>query len=154
MGISKRYFAEMSQSFASGSTTQQSGAFVSAGVTASFHQTVLSQRLNLTGVLTRFCLTPSGSGRAKIVSVVAHANDDSNASFSMSYSIVHDTKNLFNGTSGYFTGVIVGGGRFYSAALNTDPAKTVIGAGAVPYLTSTNHTGNMAVTIFYKAEVI
>lgn len=160
MGISKRYFAEMSQSFRSGSQSAQSGAFVSAGVTASFHQVVQSLRLNLTGNITTFCLTPSGSGRALVTSVIHHPNNTS-TEYSMSYGIFHNTAlgpiggvNLFNHPGGYFTGVINGGGQFKTAALNTDPAKVVINAGCVPYLSSTNHTGVMGVTIFYKVEVV
>lgn len=155
MGISKRYFAEMSQSFASASVSQQSGAFVSAGVTASFHQVVLSQRLNLTGVYNTFVLTPSGSGRAKVVGIQAIPNDSANA-YSMSYGVFSlgvPGGAMLNGNAGYFTGVITGG-TTRTASLNTDPAKTVIGAGSICYISSTNHTGNMAVEIFYKVEVL
>lgn len=155
MGISKRYFAEMSQSFASGSTSAQSGAFVSAGVTASFHQPILCQRLNLTGIYTTFVLTPSGSGRAKIIKVQANPNDSANP-YSMSYglfSVGAPGGAVLQGNAGYFTGVITGG-TTQTASLNTDPAKTVIGAGSLCYLSSTNHTGNMAVEIFYKVEVV
>lgn len=155
MGISKRYFAEMSQSFASASLSAQSGAFVSNGVTASFHQPVLSVRLNLTGVYNTFVLTPSGSGRAKIVRVQANPNDSANA-YSMSYgvfSVGAPGGAVLNGNAGFFTGVITGG-TTQTASLNTDPSKSVISAGSLCYLTSTNHTGNMAVEIFYKTEVV
>lgn len=155
MGISKRYFAEMSQSFASGSTAIQSGAFVSAGVTASFHQAILSQRLTLTGIYTTFVLTPSGSGRAKIIGVQANPNDSANP-YSMSYglfSVGAPGGAVLQGNAGYFTGVITGG-TVRTASLNTDPVKSIIGAGSLCYLSSTNHTGNMAVEIFYKVEVV
>ena len=154
MGISKRYFAEMSQSFASGSRSAQSGAFVSAGVTASFHQVIQSIRLNLTGVVTYFCLTPSGSGRALVEKVCYHQNALAGDPVSMSFGIFHDANNLFNYAGGFYTGNLQMGGQFKTAALNTDPAKKIIAAGAVPYLSSTNHTGTMAVTIFYKTEVV
>jgi hypothetical protein len=159
MGISKRFFAEFSSSF-SGSDAALSGSamtqtFVSAGVSSSFYKGIQQCRLNLTGTQTRFCLTPSGSGRAQVVSVIHHPNDESSGNYySMSYGIFHDGNSLFNHPNGYYTGVYQGSGRFLSASLNADLSKRVIAAGAVPYLSSTNHTGVMAVTIFYRTEVL
>lgn len=148
MGITKRAFAELQAKAVSDS-------FVSRSFTSSFHQNVNCIRMNLTGIYSTFVLTPSGSGRAKIVGVQAHPNDSANP-YSMSYglfSVGAPGGAILNGNAGYFTGVITGG-TVRTASLNTDAAKLVIAPGSLCYLSSTNHTGVMAVEIFYKTEVV
>ncbi len=149
MGISKRAFAELQGKAVSDPT------FVSASFSSSFHQNVNCLRLNLTGVYTTFVLTPSGSGHAKIVGVQAMPNDSANP-YSMSYGVVTlgaPGGQVLNGNAGFFTGVITGG-TVRTASLNTDVAKTVVYPGSLCYITSTNHTGNMAVEIFYKTAIV
>lgn len=148
MGITKRAFAELQ-------TKAVTESFVSQSFSSSFHQNVNSIRLNLTGVYTTFVLTPSGSGRAKVVGVQANPNDSANA-YSMSYglfSVGVPGGAMLQGNAGYFTGVITGG-TTRTASLNTDASKLVIAPGSLCYLSSTNHTGTMAVEIFYKTEVV
>lgn len=123
-------------------------------LSASFYKDIHTMRLNLTGVYTTFVLTPSGSTPARIVGVQAHPNDSANA-YSMSYGIFSlgaPGGAVLNGNAGYFTGVI-NGGTTRTASLNTDTTKLYIATGSICYLTSTNHTGNMAVEIFYRTQV-
>lgn len=111
-----------------------------------------SLRVNLTGTVTTFVLTPSSSAPAKITNVLAIPNATSGP-FSMSYGVVSvgapGGNILHSSNGGFFTGVITGG-TYVTASLSLDESKLVIGAGSLCYITSSNHTGNMAVEIFYK----
>lgn len=123
-------------------------------LSASFYKDIKCLRLNLTGVYTTFVLSPSGSTSARIVGVQANPNDSANP-YSMSYGVFSlgaPGGAVLNGNAGYFTGVITGG-TTRTASLNTDTTKLYVGAGSVCYLTSTNHTGNMGVEIFYRNQV-
>lgn len=131
-----------------------------------FDKSVYSLRLNLTGVLTPFRLSPfTGNAalpalRAIVVQAQAEPNDSSATAYSMSYAVV-TLNSAFGGgsaqiTNGFFTGVINGASAEntapYTAALNPNVGKTIVQPGATCYVTSTNHTGVMAVTLFYKLE--
>ena len=168
MGISKRYFAEFSQSFSGTQTslsqTQTSlsqSAFsqsLSGTTVIDLYKDVNVLRLNLTGVYTTFCLTPSGSGGAKIIKVLASPNDSANP-YSMSYglfSIGAPGGAILSETNGYFFTGVITGGTYQTASLNVNANgnKTFITAGSLCYLSSTNHTGNMNVHIFYRTQVV
>lgn len=116
---------------------------------------VSSLRMELTGIYTTFQLTPSGTHSAEVVGVSMHPNASSGP-ISMSFSLVSvgaPGGNILAATNGgFFTGVLQGG-SIYTASLHATQAQRVIAAGSLCYLSSTNHTGNMAVTVYYRQNV-
>lgn len=157
----KRYCENLITSSYTSSFSQS----VIAGTTYYFGKEVHSMRLNLTGVLTNFTLTPPTSTAAQTVNAAnipalksrilqVSAKPNAAGSFTMSYAVAcqHNVLGtIANVTNGFFTGVIASSAN-YTAALSPTQGERIGMPGCNYYLTSTDHTGVMAVTVFYQIE--